>query len=143
MRNGMLVGLIGLITTYALADDPVAARAWFTQAEIKGSAQVAAPPDPLSPVPGTAGRGVTLDRPVAIENPLLKRAAGYLGFWIQPLLERPDMVGPPLADLFDRIARGELRVVVGATYPLAEAAEAQRALSERRTAGKLLLDPTT
>ena len=35
---------------------------------------------------------------------------------------------------------GELRVVVGATYPLADAAQAQVDLAERRTTGKLLLD---
>jgi NADPH2:quinone reductase len=72
---------------------------------------------------------------------LMRTNRQVVGFWIQPLLARPEMVGPPLQDLFDRIARGELRVVVGATYPLSRAAEAQVALAERRTAGKLLLDP--
>ena len=43
------------------------------------------------------------------------------------------MVDEALADLFARAARGELRVVVGATYPLAEAARAQIDLAERRT----------
>ena len=73
---------------------------------------------------------------------LMRTNRQVIGFWIQPLLERPELVGPPLQDLFDRIARGELRVVVGPTYPLSQAAEAQKALAERRTSGKLLLDPT-
>ncbi len=73
---------------------------------------------------------------------LMRTNRQVIGFWIQPLLERPELVGPPLQDLFDRIARGELRVVVGPTYPLSQAAEAQRALAERRTSGKLFLDPT-
>ncbi len=51
------------------------------------------------------------------------------------------MVDEALADLFGRAARGELRVVVGGTYPLAQAAQAQIDLAERRTTGKLLLDP--
>ena len=34
-----------------------------------------------------------------------------------------------------------LRAVVGGTYPLGEAAEAHRALLERRSTGKLVLDP--
>jgi NADPH2:quinone reductase len=72
---------------------------------------------------------------------LMRTNRQVVGFWIQPLLARPEMVGPPLQDLFDRIALGELRVVVGATYPLSRAAEAQVALAERRTVGKLLLDP--
>lgn len=74
---------------------------------------------------------------------LMRTNRQVIGFWIQPLLERPDLVGPPLQDLFGRIARGELRVVVGATYPLSQAAEAQVALAERRTSGKLLLDPSS
>jgi NADPH2:quinone reductase len=44
-------------------------------------------------------------------------------------------------DLFDWIARGELDVRVGATYPLAEAARAHDDLAARRTTGKLLLIP--
>ena len=43
--------------------------------------------------------------------------------------------------LFDWIERGELDVRIGATYPLAEAAEAHRALESRRTTGKVLLLP--
>ena len=57
-------------------------------------------------------------------------------------LGRPAMVDEALADLFARAARGELRAVVGATYPLSEARAAQIDLAERRTTGKLLLDPS-
>jgi NADPH2:quinone reductase len=56
-------------------------------------------------------------------------------------LGRPEMVDEALADLFARTARGELRAVVGATYALGDAAQAQRDLQERRSTGKLLLDP--
>ncbi len=45
------------------------------------------------------------------------------------------------ADLFGWIARGELSVRIGGTYPLAEAARAQEDLAARRTTGKLLLIP--
>jgi len=44
-------------------------------------------------------------------------------------------------DLFNWIAAGELSVRVDRTFPLAEAAEAHRALESRRTTGKLLLVP--
>lgn len=44
-------------------------------------------------------------------------------------------------DLFDWIARGELEVNVGATYPLADAGRAHDDLAGRRTTGKLLLTP--
>jgi NADPH2:quinone reductase len=65
-----------------------------------------------------------------------------IGFWLFHCLDRPqEMIDAPLADLFGRAARGELRALVGATYPLADAGKAHVDLSERRTTGKLLLDP--
>jgi NADPH2:quinone reductase len=42
-------------------------------------------------------------------------------------------------DLFRWLAAGELRVRIGAAFPLADAAEAHRALEGRRTTGKVLL----
>lgn len=44
-------------------------------------------------------------------------------------------------DLFEWIEAGTLRVRIGATYPMADAAEAHRALESRRTTGKVLLVP--
>jgi NADPH2:quinone reductase len=52
------------------------------------------------------------------------------------------MVDEALADLYGRAARGELRAVVSATYPLSDARQAQIDLAERRTTGKVLLDPS-
>jgi NADPH2:quinone reductase len=73
---------------------------------------------------------------------LMGRSRGVIGFWLMHCLGRPGMLQEPLADLFARAARGELRVVVGATYPLSEARQAQIDLAERRTTGKVLLDPS-
>jgi NADPH2:quinone reductase len=73
---------------------------------------------------------------------LMRRSHAVVGFWLMHCLGRPAMVDEALADLFARVARGQLRAVVGGTYPLAQAAEAQIALAERRSTGKLLLDPT-
>ena len=44
-------------------------------------------------------------------------------------------------ELFDAIANGALQVRIGATYPLADAAQAHRDLESRKTTGKLLLLP--
>jgi NADPH2:quinone reductase len=43
--------------------------------------------------------------------------------------------------VFDMVAGGQLRVRIGATYPLAQAAEAHIALAGRKTTGKVLLIP--
>jgi NADPH2:quinone reductase len=73
---------------------------------------------------------------------LMRRSAAVVGFWLMHCVGRPEMVSEPLADLFARAARGELRAIVGATYPLADAARAHADMQARRTTGKLLLDPT-
>ncbi len=72
---------------------------------------------------------------------LLRTSRSVAGFWLNHCLENPQMVDEALADLFARVTRGELRVRVGATHPLERAADAQIALAQRRTTGKLLLDP--
>jgi NADPH2:quinone reductase len=53
---------------------------------------------------------------------------------------RQEMVGRA-SDLFAWIKAGELKVRIAHEYPLKDAADAQRALESRRTAGKILLVP--
>lgn len=71
---------------------------------------------------------------------LLKRSQSVIGFWLFHYLEQRRHCEQPLAELFALAASGELRAVVGPTYPLAEAAQAQIDLAARRTTGKVLLD---
>ncbi len=73
---------------------------------------------------------------------LLGRSRAVVGFWLMHCLGRPHMIDEALADLYERAARRKLRAVVGATYPLSEARQAQIDLAERRTTGKVLLDPS-
>jgi NADPH2:quinone reductase len=72
---------------------------------------------------------------------LMRKSRAVVGFWFMHCMGRRDMVEEPLAELFGLAARGAIRVVVGETYPLSDAARAQVDLAERRTTGKLLLDP--
>jgi NADPH2:quinone reductase len=73
---------------------------------------------------------------------LLRHSRAVVGFYLFHCLQRPAMFADALADLFARAARGELKAIVGHTYPLAQAAQAQIDLRARRTTGKLLLDPS-
>jgi len=73
---------------------------------------------------------------------LMRRSHAVVGFWLMHCIGRPAMIDEALADLFARVTAGDLRVVVGGTYPLEQAAQAQVDLRERRTTGKVLLDPT-
>jgi len=72
---------------------------------------------------------------------LLRHSRSVVGFYLFHCLERPAMVADALAELFARTVRGELRTVIGGVYPLDRAAQAHIDLRERRTTGKLLLDP--
>jgi NADPH2:quinone reductase len=74
---------------------------------------------------------------------LMRKSRGVIGFWLMHLLARPDLLRDPLTDLLDRAARGELRVVVGGTYPMSDVRRAHEDLQARRTSGKLLLDPAS
>ena len=73
---------------------------------------------------------------------LLRHSRSVIGFYLFHALERPGMFAEALSDLFARAAAGELRAIVGQTYPLEKAPQAQIDLTARRTTGKLLLDPT-
>jgi NADPH2:quinone reductase len=75
-------------------------------------------------------------------NYLLQTSKSVLGFWLVALVaQRRDLVQSMTVDLLGAVARGELEVVISETYPLSEAARAHTDMQERRTSGKVLLDP--
>jgi NADPH2:quinone reductase len=72
----------------------------------------------------------------------MRRSHAVVGFWLSHTMQRPAMFAEALSDVFARAVRGDLRVVVGETYPLSEVRRAHEELQGRRTQGKLLLDPS-
>ena len=77
-------------------------------------------------------------------NYLLRTSKSVLGFWLAPLIVRHrDLVARVIGELLGAVAAGELEVVIGGVYPLSEAARAHTEMQERRTTGKLLLDPAS
>ena len=81
------------------------------------------------------------DAPPVSPGALMRGSTAVVGFWLMHCLAHPAMVGPVLATLFEMVADGQLRPVLGDTYPLADAHRAHRDLAARTTTGKLLLDP--
>jgi NADPH:quinone reductase len=73
---------------------------------------------------------------------LMRKSRAVVGFWLMHCLGRREMVEEPLADLFERAARGELRPQIGETYALSDVRRAHEDLQGRRTSGKVLLDPS-
>jgi len=54
-------------------------------------------------------------------------------------LSRPDRIAAAAVELMQYLATGTLQIIVGQTFPLAEAAEAHRAIAARSTTGKVVL----
>jgi NADPH2:quinone reductase len=97
----------------------------------------------LAPFGRIVACGIATSEPNKVSTgSLLRHSRAVVGFYIFHCFERPGMFAEALSDLFARAARGAVRAVVGHTYPLAKAAQAQIDLLERRTTGKLLLDPS-
>lgn len=73
---------------------------------------------------------------------LVGRNVGIQGFYLGRLMQRqPEVVREAAADLFRLWRAGQVRPIVGATFPLAEAAEAHRLVESRRSTGKVVLVP--
>jgi NADPH:quinone reductase len=74
--------------------------------------------------------------------PLVGRNVGVIGFYLGRLTRlRPDVVGEAIGEVVGLWREGAFRPVVGATFPLAQAAEAHRLIEERRSVGKVVLVP--
>jgi NADPH2:quinone reductase len=71
---------------------------------------------------------------------LMATSRTVAGFWLVNALRLPGGLTGPMDELLSLTQAGALRPVIGGTYPLAEAAEAHRALLSRRSTGKLVLD---
>jgi NADPH2:quinone reductase len=110
--------------------------------EMAGGAVFDASLDALAPFGRLVTYGIASHENNTVRSgDLMRRSRGVVGFWFAHCIGRPAMIDVALADLFERVRRDELRVVTGPAYPLAEAARAQSDLAERRTTGKVTLDP--
>ena len=87
---------------------------------------------------GLAGR--TPPAPVA-PTMLMAHSTAVIGFWLAHIVSQPALFSVAVADVLQLIAAGEIRAIIGATYALAQAGDAHRALLERNSVGKLILEP--
>ena len=82
--------------------------------------------------------------PVQPFDPQILAAKGSL-FFTRPTLihhiESREELLSRATDVLDWVSRGELKLRIGATFPLSEAAQAHRELQGRKTTGKVLLIP--
>jgi NADPH2:quinone reductase len=73
---------------------------------------------------------------------LVGRNLSLHGFYLGRLMRhRPDLVQEATGELLRLWERGAVRPVVGATFPLAQAADAHRLIEDRNSVGKVVLVP--
>ena len=98
----------------------------------------------LAPFGRLATFGMASRQPTKAIEPgaLMSRSRGVIGFWLAHCFARPEMLGPPMAELLSMVEAGTLTPIVGGTYPLSQAHRAHEALLDRSSQGKLVLDCT-
>ena len=98
----------------------------------------------LAPFGRLATFGAASRQPTKAIEPgaLMSRSRGVIGFWLAHCFSRPEMLGPPMAELLSMVEAGTLKPIVGGTIPLSEARKAHEALLSRASQGKLVLDCT-
>jgi NADPH2:quinone reductase len=63
------------------------------------------------------------------------------GFWLSHCFGKKELMNDVIEELFALVKDGKLKPVIGATYPLSQAAIAHKAMLGRETTGKITLNP--
>ncbi len=122
-NEGRRVDVVLDMTGGRVTDQSLAALAPFGRLAFYGMAN-RQPPDPVAPAA------------------LLAHSTTVAGMWLAHAYRVPGLVQKAMAELFDLVGKGSLRVVAGGAYPLSQARQAHEDLRARRTTGKLVLDPS-
>src|SRR5918999_5759893 len=111
--------------------------------EMSGGRVFAAAAEALAPFGRIVAYGIASREQNTVETGrLMRKSRSVVGFWLMHCLSRRDMLEEPLADLFGRVARVELKPQMGETYAMSDVRRAHEDMQGRRTSGKLLLDPS-
>ena len=70
---------------------------------------------------------------------LMYKNQAVIGYWLTSQLSRTDRVARAMLEIMQYLSSGKLEIIVGQTFPLAEAAQAHQAIAERKTVGKTVL----
>lgn len=119
-NDGRRVDIVLEMTGGRVFDQSLAALAPFGRLAVFGLAG-RTPPTPIDPAV------------------LMARSVAVVGFWLMHVVQRPALFAAILQEVLQLMAGGELRAVVGGSYPLEQAAGAHRALLDRSSVGKLIL----
>jgi NADPH:quinone reductase len=70
---------------------------------------------------------------------LMYKNQAIIGYWLVGQISRTDRITLAIMSLMQYLLSGQLEIIVGQTFPLDQAAEAHKAIAERRTMGKVVL----
>ncbi len=122
-NGGKRVDVILDMTGGHTTDESIAALAPFGRLGFFGQASREAP-TPIAP------------------TSLLAHSTTVAGMWLPHAFRLPgNVVGQAMAELFELVSAGKIRVVAGGEYPLADARKAHEDIRSRGTSGKLVLNP--
>ncbi|TLS38296.1 quinone oxidoreductase family protein [Pseudalkalibacillus caeni] len=76
-------------------------------------------------------------------NPVMLMGKNHTvtGFFLPQIMRKPDLYSRSLGELLKFIQEGRVKLTIGGTYPLEEAAKVHELLQSRATKGKLVLEP--
>lgn len=70
---------------------------------------------------------------------LMYKNQAIIGYWLTSWMSRPDRIFQAAMELMQYVAAGKLEIIVGQTFPLAEAVAAHQTIADRKTTGKTVL----
>lgn len=72
---------------------------------------------------------------------LMKRNQSVIGFFLPQIMRKPELFQKSFQELLEYMDSGQLKLTIGGTYPLEQAADVHELLQSRKTIGKLVLKP--
>ena len=70
---------------------------------------------------------------------LMYKNQAIIGYWLASQLQHTERIAAAVMELMQYLVSGKLEIVVGQTFPLADAEQAHKAIAERSTMGKVVL----
>ena len=70
---------------------------------------------------------------------LMSKNQAIIGYWLAGQLSHPDRITVAIMSLMQYLLNGQLKIIVGQSFPLDQAVEAHKAIAERKTTGKVVL----
>jgi NADPH2:quinone reductase len=70
---------------------------------------------------------------------LMYKNQAIIGYWLASRISRTDRITLAIMSLIQYLLNGQLKIIVGQTFPLDQAVEAHKAIAARKTTGKVVL----